>query len=77
MGKAQRRSQPAHLTAAARRDSMSFALYLIGYLLFIAGVAYAAHLAHVPQHWIFALILVLAGAGVLTGVKNTRHKDPA
>ena len=35
---------------------MSFALYLIGYLLFIAGVA---------------------GAGVLTGVKNTRHKDPA
>lgn len=56
---------------------MSFALYLVGYLLFIAGVAYAAHLAHVPQHWIFALILVLAGAGVLTGVKNTRHKDPA
>ena len=56
---------------------MSFSLYLIGYVILIAGLAYAAHLAHVPSHWIGALVIVLIGAGVLTGVKNTRQKDPA
>ncbi|WP_263408703.1 hypothetical protein [Terriglobus tenax] len=56
---------------------MSFALYMVGYAILIAGVGYAAHLAHVSQHWIFAIVLVMVGAGLLGAVKNTRHKDPA
>jgi hypothetical protein len=55
---------------------MSFGLYAIGYLLVIIGVAYLAHLMHVPQTYIIAGVIILAGIGVVTGVKNTRQKDP-
>lgn len=51
---------------------MSFGLYVLGYIVVIIG---AAHLAHVPQHWIIGLVVVLVGAGIVTGVTNTRQKD--
>lgn len=56
---------------------MSFALYMIGYLVAIIGVTYGLHLAHVPQHWIIVADLILVGAAIATGVGSTRHKDPA
>lgn len=56
---------------------MSFALYMIGYLVLIAGVTYGLRLAHVPQHWIIVADLILVGAAIATGVSSTRHKDPA
>ena len=56
---------------------MSFGIYAVGYLILIAGVAYLAHLMHVPQHYIVALAIILLGIGVVTGVKNTRQKDPS
>ena len=55
---------------------MSFAIYAIGYLILIAGVAYLAHLMHIPQHYIVALTIILLGVGVVTGVQSTRNKDP-
>ena len=55
---------------------MSFGLYALGYLIVIVGVAYMAHLMHVPQQWIGAIVLVLLGIGVVTGVQSTRQKDP-
>ena len=55
---------------------MSFGLYALGYLIVIIGVAYMAHLLHVPQVWIGAIVLVLVGVGIVTGVQNTRQKDP-
>jgi general stress protein CsbA len=57
--------------------TMSFALYLIGTIILIAGVAYVAHLAHVPQHWIIAIGVVLLGAGVMGAVSSTRRRDPS
>ena len=54
---------------------MSFGLYVLGYVIVIIGAAYLLHLAHVPQHWIIGLVVVLVGAGIVTGVKNTRQKD--
>jgi hypothetical protein len=56
---------------------MSLALYLVGYIIVIVGVTYGMHLAHIPQHWIMVVDLILVGAGLLTGVMNTRQKDPA
>jgi len=56
---------------------MSFALYSIGYLIVIAGVAYLAHLMHVPERYIIAIAVILLGIGVVTGVQSTRHKDPS
>jgi hypothetical protein len=55
--------------------SMSFGLYLIGYLLVIAGLTYGATLMHIPARWITAIDIVLAGIGIVTAVKATRQKD--
>lgn len=55
---------------------MSFQLYAIGFLIVIGGLAYGAHLLHVPQHWIVVGAIVLLGLGIVTGVTATRQKDP-
>lgn len=55
---------------------MSFALYLIGMIVVIIGLAYGAWLLHLPAQWIVVGIVVLLGLGILTGVARTRQKDP-
>ena len=55
---------------------MSFGIYAIGYLILIAGIAYLAHLMRVPQTYIGAIVVILLGVGIVTGVQNTRGKDP-
>jgi hypothetical protein len=55
---------------------MSFGIYSIGFAIVIGGLIYAAHLMHVPVHWIVVGSLVLLGVGILSAVKSTRHKDP-
>jgi hypothetical protein len=52
---------------------MSFAVYAVGYLLVIAGVAYMAHLMHIPQAWIVAIAVIMLGMGL---VQMTRQKNP-
>lgn len=54
----------------------SFALYLIGMLVLIAGLAYAAWLLHVSPTWIVVGVIVLLGIGILGGVTKTRRRDP-
>ena len=56
---------------------MSFALYVLGFLILIGGLMYGAILMHVPAHWIVVGAVVLLGFGILTGVKATRQKDSA
>jgi hypothetical protein len=56
---------------------VSFALYIIGYLIVIGGLTYGAVLMHVPAHWIVVGAIVMAGLGIVTGVKATRSKDSA
>jgi len=56
---------------------MSFGIYAVGYLILIAGVAYLAHLMHIPQRYIVAIAVILFGVGIVTGVQTTRHKDPS
>jgi hypothetical protein len=56
---------------------MSFAIYSIGFAIMLGGLIYAAHLMHIPTHWIVVGAIVLLGFGILTGVKATRQKDPA
>jgi hypothetical protein len=55
---------------------MSFGLYALGYLILIAGVAYLAHLIHIPSHYIVAIAVIMLGIGVVTGAQTTRQKDP-
>jgi membrane-bound acyltransferase YfiQ involved in biofilm formation len=54
---------------------MSFAIYLIGFLIFIAGVAWALMTAGVDTIYIAITCLILLGIGIMMGVSKTRTKD--
>jgi hypothetical protein len=54
----------------------SFALYLIGMIVVIGGLAYVAFLLHVPSQWILAGAVVLLGLGIVGAVTHTRRRDP-
>jgi uncharacterized membrane protein HdeD (DUF308 family) len=56
---------------------MSFAMYLIGTVILIAGVVYVCHLVHMPSAWVGAIGIVLLGAGIMGAVSSTRQKDPS
>ena len=56
---------------------MSFALYLVGFLVVIAGLAFGANMMHVAPRWIAVGAIVLAGLGIVTGVARTRQRDPS
>ena len=55
----------------------NFCVYLIGTLLVVAGLAYAASRAGIGQVWIIAGALVILGFGLMAGIVKTRQKDPA
>ena len=53
----------------------SFGIYLIGFLVLVSGLAYAAFLLGVPPVWIGTGAIVLIGFGIITGVAKTRRRD--
>ena len=55
---------------------MSFALYLFGFLVLIGGVAWGLTVAGVPSLYVAIACVILVGIGILTGVTNTRRRDP-
>ena len=56
---------------------MSFAIYIIGVIIFIGGLIYGATLLNIDSQWIAVGAIVLLGLSVLGGVQATRQKDPA
>lgn len=56
---------------------MSFAIYIVGFLILIIGLIYGAVLLHIAVHWIAVGAIVLLGLAILKGVQATRSKDPA
>lgn len=54
---------------------MSFGIYLAGFVILIIGLAWGAHLAHVPPRWIGVGVVCLVGAGIVRGVTSTRRPD--
>jgi hypothetical protein len=63
--------------ANRRSIIMSFALYLVGFLLITGGVAWGLVVAGVPHLYIGIACLILLGLGVVTGVSKTRARDPS
>ncbi len=55
---------------------MSFALYIVGLLLLIGGVAWGLTAMHLAATYVAIACLVLAGIGVMMAVSRTRLKDP-
>jgi hypothetical protein len=54
---------------------MSSALYAVGYLLVIAVVSYLAYLSHIPEPYIVAIVVIMLGIGVVSGIENAREKN--
>jgi len=55
---------------------MSFALYLIGFIVLIVGLAFGANMMNVAPRWIAVGAIILTGVGIVTGVARTRQRDP-
>jgi hypothetical protein len=55
----------------------SLAIYVVGFIILIAGLAYGANMAGLATQWIVVGVLVLMGLGVVLGVTRTRQKDPS
>jgi hypothetical protein len=49
-------------------------LYLVGFLIVIGGLAWAASMAGVAPVWIGAGVVVLLGIGILSAVKSTQGR---
>ena len=54
----------------------AFAIYVIGFAIMIAGLAYGASRLGAPPVWIGIGVTVMAGLGILMGVTRTRRPDP-
>lgn len=54
---------------------MSFVLYVAGFLIVIAGVAWGLITAGAPTVWVLITSVILLGIGILTGVSRTRSRD--
>ena len=53
----------------------NLALYMIGYLILIGGLAWGAHVLGVSPTWIAIGAIVLLGFGVVSGVSRTRRPE--
>jgi hypothetical protein len=56
---------------------MSFALYMVGFLIFLGGVIWGAVVAGVPHLYIGIGALIVLGIGIFSAVSKTRGKDPS
>jgi hypothetical protein len=55
---------------------MSFGLYMLGFVILIGGLAWAAVLAGAPPVYVIIGAVVLLGIGIISAVSRTRLKDP-
>jgi hypothetical protein len=53
-----------------------FSTFLLGYTLFVIGVAIAAYLLGAPPLWIGVGALILVGIGIASGANRTKRDDP-
>ncbi len=54
----------------------AFGTYLLGFVIFVIGLAIGAHLLGVPSMWIAVGVIVLIGLGIVMATTRTRPKDP-
>jgi hypothetical protein len=62
---------------ASEISGMSFALYMLGFIVFLGGVVWGAVVAGIPHVYIGIATLILLGIGIFSAVSKTRAKDPS
>lgn len=55
---------------------MSFAIYLVGFVILMGGVIWGMSAAGVSSLWIGIVAMIMLGIGIISGVSRTRTKDP-
>jgi hypothetical protein len=76
-----RMRRPPHLLAqfplsdTRTEPSMTLVIYLVGWLILIAGIAWALITLHVSQHTVAIVVVIMAGVAVITAAKRIRHRD--
>jgi hypothetical protein len=58
-------------------EAMSFALYMVGFAIFMGGLVWGAFEAGIPHVYIGIGALVILGIGIFSAVGRTRSKDPS
>lgn len=53
--------------------SGNFIIYLIGYIIAIIGVAYGLSAAGLAQEWIIAVVLIMAGLGIVYALSRSQR----
>jgi hypothetical protein len=53
----------------------NLAIFIIGFIILIGGLAYGASMAGLSAQWIAVGVAVLAGIGIVMGVTKTRTKE--
>jgi hypothetical protein len=53
----------------------NFAIFIVGFIILVAGLAYGASIAGLSPQWIGVGVIVLVGLGVVIGVTKTRTKE--
>ncbi|WPB57203.1 hypothetical protein [Xylophilus sp. GOD-11R] len=56
---------------------MSFAIYMIGFLIFLGGLVWAAVTMGVPTTYIAIGAMIILGIGIFSAASRTRSKDPS
>lgn len=56
---------------------MSFALYMVGLVLLVGGVAWGLVTAGLAPVYVGITCLIVLGIGVMMAVSRTRAKDPS
>ena len=66
-----------HSEAILLEKTMSFALYMVGFIIFLGGIIWGAVVAGVPTVYIGIGSLIILGIGIFSAVGRTRGKDPS
>jgi hypothetical protein len=53
----------------------NFSIFLVGFLVLTAGLAWGAFQLGVPTIWIVIGAVILLGIGILSGVSRTRQRE--
>ena len=68
--------QSAASPAREKECLVSFLLYLVGFIVFIAGLAWLATTLGISQTYIMIGAVILLGIGIFSAASRTRAKDP-
>jgi membrane protein DedA with SNARE-associated domain len=54
---------------------MPSVLFSLGYLLMVVVVWWLAHLSHIPEPYIFAIVVIMLGIGAASSFEHDRQKN--